>query len=45
MNCLAAAGGAVMLNYFGRRTLLVWAQLVCVIGLFGMFIFDTFVEN
>ena len=39
-NFTAAGIGAGLLGYFGRKTLMIGSMAVCIIGLFGMFIFD-----
>lgn len=44
-NCLAAGIGAILLNYFGRKTLMIGSQLFCVIGMFGMWFFQEIVEQ
>jgi len=44
-NFFAAGGGAVLLGFFGRRTLFVSSQIFCVIGMFGMWIFQELVPN
>ena len=44
-NFLATIGGCILLNYFGRRTLMVGAQVFCVIGMFGMFVFQQVAFN
>ena len=44
-NFIAAGCGAVMLGFFGRKTLMVGSQAFCVIGMFGMWLFMEVVEN
>lgn len=39
-NFAATFGGVILLNYFGRRTLMIGSQIFCCIGMFGMFIFQ-----
>jgi len=39
-NFVATIGGTILLNYFGRRTLNIGAQIFCCIGMFGMFVFQ-----
>ena len=34
-----------MLNYFGRRTLMISSQAFCVIGMFGMWVFQQLIDN
>ena len=34
-----------MLNYFGRKTLMVGGMGFCIIGMFGMWIFNELVDN
>lgn len=38
-NFVAAGVGAVLLGFFGRRTLMLGSVAVCIVGLFGMFVF------
>jgi len=44
-NFVAAGLGAVLLGYFGRRTLMLGSMIVCIVGLFGMYIFMGPVPN
>ena len=44
-NCLAAGCGAILLNYLGRRTLMISSQAFCIIGMFGMWIFQEIIDN
>ena len=44
-NFLSAAGGAVLLGFFGRKTLMLSMQFACCLGMLGMWIFGTFVES
>ena len=39
-NFIAAGCGAIMLKYFGRRTLMVSSQAFCILGMFGMWVFQ-----
>lgn len=38
-NFIAAGGGAILLGFFGRKTLFVSAQFFCVVGMFGLWVF------
>lgn len=44
-NFVAAGGGAVLLGFFGRKTLFVSSQIFCIIGMFGMWIFQEIAPN
>jgi len=44
-NFVATIGGTILLNYFGRRTLNIGAQIFCCIGMFGMFVFQQISYN
>lgn len=42
-NFVSAAGGSILLGYFGRKTLMVVNQFACIVGMVGMWIFTTFI--
>ena len=44
-NFISAAGGSILLGYFGRKTLMIVCQFACIIGMVGMWIFSSFVES
>ena len=44
-NFTAAGIGAILLGYFGRKTLFVYAQGACIFGMFGMWIFSQLSPN
>ena len=44
-NFLSAFGGSVLLGYFGRKTLMVVNQFICILGMVGMWIFTSFAPN
>ena len=44
-NFMATIGGMLLLNCFGRRTLMIYAQALCCVGMFGMFIFSEIANN
>ena len=39
-NVVGALAGTFLLGFFGRKTLMLSSQLVCIVGLLGMFIFS-----
>ena len=44
-NFLSAAGGSVLLGYFGRKSLMIVNQFICIVGMIGMWVFSAFVPN
>ena len=44
-NFISAAGGSILLGYFGRKTLMIVCQFACIIGMVGMWIFSSFVTS
>lgn len=44
-NFLSAAGGSVLLGFFGRKTLMVVNQFACIVGMVGMWVFTTYILN
>ena len=44
-NFFSSIGPLILLDYFGRKTLMLFAQFGCMISMFGMWIFTSFIEN
>jgi len=42
-NFTAAGGGAILLGYFGRKTLMVSSQFFCIVGMVGLWVFSTYI--
>ena len=44
-NFLSAAGGSILLGFFGRKTLMIVNQFICICGMAGMWVFSAFIES
>ena len=44
-NFISAFGGSILLGYFGRKTLMIVNQFICILGMAGMWVFSAFIES
>ena len=42
---ISAGIGSVLLLYYGRKSIYIWTQILCTIGLFGMWIFTSIYDD